>query len=690
MPTWASREGSPRPFGAVWVAHERAFNFAISSRNADSVTLLLYVEEDLVNPVATHHFDPIQNRSGRTWHCRLPEAALRGATLYAYKITGPEPRSGSEWSAFDPQKILLDPYVKSVFIPPTFSRQAAMDYGSNRGRAMLGVLEKNEAPFPWDGDRRTWHESDMVIYELHVRGFTRNPNSGVAEVERGTYTGLIHKIPYLQELGVTAVELMPVFQVGPQENNYWGYMPLSFFALHQGYACSCRTAGHKDEFREMVKAFHAAGIEVILDVVFNHTAEGDQRGPTYNFKGIDNAEYYILSNDPDRPYENFSGTGNSLKVSAPPVREMIIDSLRYWVNEMHVDGFRYDLASVGVRNADGSINADPAISGEIRAVPELYSVRHIVEPWDVGMGGYLLGKAFPGSAAWQWNGKFRDDVRRFVRGDPGMVGPLMARLYGSDDLFPDVGPAAYHPYQSVNYICAHDGFTMYDLVSYNTRRNWANGHNNTDGPADDLSWNCGCEGDDGLTDDVLALRKRQIKNLCSILFLANGTPMFRSGDEGLRTQHGNNNPYNQDNESTWFDWSRLETHGDIFRFFQKMIAFRKAHPSIARSRFWRDDVRWYGFGRTVDFSPESRHLAYFLNGAVLDDDDLYVMLNAHWQACDFTIQEPGSWRRIVDTSLASPYDIGDAEQAPPLASPVYAVGPRSVVVLLRPRATAGA
>lgn len=685
MTNWSVTEGVPYPLGVSWIAHERAFNFALSSKRALSVTLLLYREEDVLNPVVTHCFDPIHNRSGRVWHCRIKEADLKGATLYAYSVSGPEPRNPYEWHAFDPQKILLDPYVGSIYMPKSFSRQAAVDFGPNAGRALLGMIPEHEPSFDWDGDRHPYHESDMIIYEMHVRGFTRSPNSGVDEAHRGSFSGVIDKIPYLKDLGVTAVELMPVYQHGPQEDNYWGYMPLSFFAVHPEYSSRTHPAEQKREFKEMVKALHDADIEVILDVVYNHTAESDQNGPTYNYKGIDNVAYYILSPDSQVPYVNYSGTGNSLKMSSPEVRQLVVDSMRYWVNEMHVDGFRFDLASVGVRNPDGSINPDPPLAGEIRAVSELEVARHIVEPWDLGVGGYLLGKAFPGGPAWQWNGQFRDEIRRFMRGDPGQVGPLMTRMYGSDDLFPDGLPYGFHPYQSINYVASHDGFTLYDLVSYNGRHNWANGHNNTDGPSNCYSWNHGWEGDDGVPADIFELRKRQVKNFCTLLLLSNGTPMFRAGDEFLQTQFGNNNPYNQDNATSWLNWDRLEQFADVHRFWKGMIAFRKSHPSIARSRYWREDVKWYGPGGNVDFSDDSRQLAYCLRGASQRDDDLYVLINAFWEPHDFTIQVPGPWRRVVDTMRDSPDDFRAPGDEPLLDSPRYHLGARSVVVLLHRR-----
>jgi glycogen operon protein len=692
MQSWVSVEGSPQPLGVSWVPEESAYNFALTSKHATAVTLLLYTTEDLFNPVVSYAFDPIRNRTGFIWHCRIGELQMKGATLYAYSVSGPDQRNRYEWHAFDPRKILLDPYATSIYFPGTFSRKAAAEFGSNAGQALLGAILKHEGEFDWGEDHRPRHEHDMVIYELHVRGFTQNPNSGVSEFRRGTYAGLIEKIPYLKELGVTAVELMPVFQYGPQEHNYWGYMPLSFFALHQGYSSECYPAEQRREFRHMVKALHEADIEVILDVVYNHTAEEDEFGPTYNFKGIDNATYYIPSGDPAHPYANFSGCGNSLKISDPIVRLMIADSLRFWVDEMHIDGFRFDLASVGVRNPDGSIGVNPPLAGMAQALPQLARARNIVEPWDVGMGGYLLGRGFPGKEAWQWNGQFRDEIRHFVRGDPGLIGTLMSRLYGSDDLFPDTGEVVYHPYQSVNYISAHDGMTTYDLTAYNNKRNWANGQNNADGEPDSFSWNCGWEGDEGAPDEVIALRKRQVRNFACLLFLANGTPMLRMGDEGMHTQGGNNNPYNQDNTTTWMDWDRLRANHDIFRFFKLIIAFRKSHPSIARGRFWREDVKWYGVERAVDLGWESRQLAYCLHGASQQDDDLYVMINSHWEPHVFVIQEPGSWLRAIDTSRESPDDIRDPGTEIPVTLQTYDVGPRSIVVLVRrvaPRAQVG-
>ncbi|MCO6411233.1 MAG: glycogen debranching enzyme, partial [Thiogranum sp.] len=476
---WAATEGLPFPLGPTRVETEDACNFALYSKHAQSVTLLLYAEGDIVNPVLAYRFDYLKNKTGRVWHCRIPLVSMRGASYYAYSVDGPTPNGRFEWHGFDRDKILLDPYAKSVFFPPAFDRLAAARPGSNAGNAPLGVLTGDSERFDWQGDHRPRHEADTFIYELHVGGFTRNPNSGVRDAARGTFAGLTEKIPYLKDLGVTVVELMPVFQYDPSDGNYWGYMPLNFFSPHHGYVSDHTVKAQHNEVRDMIKALHQADIEVVLDVVYNHTGEGDHTGPVYSYKGIDNSTYYLMADRSDAPYENFSGTGNTLNTANRAVRKMIMDSARHWAREMHVDGFRFDLASLFTRNPDGSVNAnDVPLLSDMASDPDLAHLRLIAEPWDAA-GVYQLGRAFPGIMACQWNGRYRDDLRRFVKGDPGMVPALMRRLYGSDDLFPDDRMNAYHAHQSVNHITSHDGFTLYDLVAYNQKRNWANGHGNT-------------------------------------------------------------------------------------------------------------------------------------------------------------------------------------------------------------------
>ncbi len=676
---WAQTEGTPLPLGATWIEEEQAFNFAVCAEHADRVKLFLYSSHDFANPILTFGFDSLRNKSGRVWHCRIPLNRTRGARYYAYSVSG---QAVAGLRGFDHEKILLDPYAKGVFFPPGFDRKLAVKPGLNHEKAPLGVLPRPRTAFDWAGDVPPQPESDAIIYELHLKGFTRNPNSGVHPSRAGTYVGLIEKIPYLKDLGITVVELMPMFQRDPHEGDYWGYMPLNFFAPHAQYASGVDKNEQHLEFKNMVKALHKAGIAVVLDVVYNHTCEGDHLGPTYSFKGFDATGYYMLSSNPTSPYANYSGTGNTLNFGQAHVRKMVMDSLRYWKDEMHIDGFRFDLASVFSRNADGSLNwGDAPIFSEIAADPELGRLALIAEPWDVGC--YQLGRGFPGTTWLQWNARYRDDVRRFVRGDAGMVPDLMRRIYGSDDLFPDSGAHAYHAFQTVNYIDCHDGFTLYDLVSYNQKHNWKNGYDNQDGMDANYSWNCGHEGDESAPAEVLALRRKQAKSFFCLLMLSNGIPMFRAGDEFLNTQFGNNNPYNQDNEISWLDWSQLQANRDIFRFFKRMIAFRKSHPSLCRSRFWREDISWYGVGPMVDLSPDSRSLAFCLHGASQGDDDIYVMINAYWQALQFQIQEgtPQDWVRIVDTDLRSPLDF--SESGLPLQQPSYRVGPRSIVVLVR-------
>jgi glycogen operon protein len=681
-PRWEQIEGTSLPLGATWIKNEEAFNFAVYAEHAESVTLLLYSANDLANPILTFQLNFLRNKSGPIWHCRIPFHQMRDARYYAYSVSG---KAFAGLRCFDPDKVLLDPYAKSVFFPPEFDRKLATEPGPNAGKAPLGVLTGHRGAFDWTGDVPPRPEWEAIVYELHVKGFTKNPNSGVHPSRAGTYSGLVEKIPYLKELGITVVELMPVFQRDPHEGDFWGYMPLNFFAPHAQYASSGEGDEQHLEFKTMIKELHKAGIDVLLDVVYNHTCEGDYRGPTYSFKGFSAAGYYMLSSDPGNPYANYSGTGNTLDFSRSIVRKMVMDSLRYWKDEMHIDGFRFDLASVFSRNADGSLNwGDAPIFSQIAADPELGQLHEVVliaEPWDVGAS--QLGRGFPGTTWFQWNARFRDDVRRFVRGDAGIIPDLMRRIYGSDDLFPDTRAEAYHAFQSVNYIDSHDGFTLYDLVSYSQKNNWKNGHNNQDGMDENYSWNCGHEGDQGAPAAVLALRRKQVKNFFCLLLLSNGIPMFRAGDEFLNTQFGNNNPYNQDNEVGWLDWSQFQVNQDIFRFFKGMIAFRKAHPSLCRSRFWREDISWYGTGPAVDLSADSRSLAFCLHGASQADDDIYVMINGYWQDLEFHIQEgtPQDWVRLVDTALPAPEDL--LETGLPLQKLTYQVAPRSIVVLVR-------
>jgi isoamylase len=672
LDTWSRAEGSVLPLGATWLAPEHAYNFSIYSRNATSASLLLYQEPDFTVPARVYRFRFPANKTSRVWHILVPAAEIGEARYYAFKLDGPfNPVTGDR---FDHGKILLDPYARRIFLPAEFSRDAASGPGPNDGKAPLGILPDRTfaASDAQTGVER--HTHNLVIYELHVRNFTKHSSCKLDDRTRGTYAGVGAMIPYLKELGVTAVELMPVHQCDPQEGSHWEYMPLGFFAPHHLYAQNSDAHAAPGEFREMVDSLHRAGIEVILDVVYNHTTEGDQTGPTYSFCGIDNSTYYALDPDDLSRYVNFSACGNDLRTAHPLVRKLVIDSLHYWATEMCVDGFRFDLASIFMRDSRGSLNyGDPAIIAEITGYLAK-DVRLIAEPWQGAPGsGYVLGSSFPGLGWRQWNGKFRDDLRRFVKGDNGLVPVVMTRLYGSTDLFPDDLPNASHPSQGVNFVTCHDGMCLNDLVSYTNDSH--------------LSWNCGWEGDRDVPEDVMVLRKRQVKNFCCLLMLANGTPMLRAGDEFMNTQRGDPNPYRRDDETVWLDWGRLELNRDIFRFFKHMIAFRQRHSSIGRSGFWRDQVRWYGVTGRPDLSYDSHTLAFFLSGSDVSDDDLYVMINAFWQDLEFIVQEGAAedWLRVIDTSRNSPEDISELDQGESLFSIRYKVAARSVVVLLRSR-----
>ncbi len=575
--------------------------------------------------------------------------------------------------------------------PETYSRQAASHEGDNAVNAMKSVVVDPRA-YDWEGDKPLQRPAARtIIYEMHVRGFTRHPSSGLSEETRGTYAGLIEKIPYLRELGVTAVELLPVFQFDaqdcpPEQVNYWGYAPVSFFAPHQAYSSRQDPLGPVDEFRDMVKALHRANIEVILDVVFNHTAEGDQRGPTLCFRGLENGAYYILEQDRSR-YANYSGTGNTLNANHPIVRRMIVDSLRYWVEEMHVDGFRFDLASILARDSSGQPMSNPPVLWDIESDPALAGTKFFAEAWDAA-GLYQVG-SFVGDSWREWNGRFRDDIRSFFRGDDDSVARVADRLLGSPELYSHKQREAE---QSVNFVTCHDGFTLNDLVSYNRKHNEANGEGNRDGSDDNRSWNCGVEGP---SDDpeVEKLRNRQIKNFLTVTMLSLGVPLILMGDEVRRTQHGNNNAYCLDDETSWFDWKLTVRHADVHRFVKLLIARRllrdlyPEHQRVSLNQLLSMAHKaWHGvkLGQP-DWNSRSHSLAFSLEEK--KKKLLFqAILNAYWEPLDFQLPPVvnsgrGPWRRWIDTALGSPFDIVEWTEAPSVSDHNYRAAPRSVVVL---------
>ena len=659
-------------------------NFCVFSRNCDALELLLFDDVDDQRPVRTIQLDPNRNRTFYYWHVFVP--GIGPGQLYGYRAYGPcAPEQGHR---FDGEKILLDPYVQAVAVGTNYDREAAARLGDNCAHAMKGVVV-DPSDYDWEGDAPVrLPYASTVIYELHVGGFTRHPSSGVASEKRGTYAGLIEKIPYLQSLGITAVELLPVQQFDPQDappglDNYWGYSPVVFFAPHQGY-CSCSDPlGPVNEFRDMVKALHRAGIEVILDVVFNHTTEGDRTGPTLSFRGLENRAYYILEGD-QAFYADYSGCGNTINANHSIVRRMIMDCLRHWVVEMHVDGFRFDLASVMARDERGEPLENPPVLWEIESDPVLAGVKIIAEAWDAA-GLYQVG-SFIGHRWAEWNGQFRDDVRQFVKGDSGTITRLAARIAGSPDLYQQ---ADREPNRSINFVTCHDGFTLNDLVSYNGKQNEANGAGNRDGTDANFSWNCGTEGPTG-DESVEKLRLQQIKNLLTILLVSQGTPMLLMGDEVRRTQQGNNNVYCQDNAISWLDWLGVEQHADLLRFVQRLIHFTQTREIFREERFWtmaeRDGaphIAWHGvrLGHP-DWGHNSHSLAFELYHS---EDHLHVMLNAYWKLLTFALpplSAGAGWHRIVDTALDAPEDFCEPETAPQVLGGQYQVKARSAVVLM--------
>jgi glycogen operon protein len=677
----AENKSRSSPLGST--IYKNGVNFSIFSRAATGMELLLFDHEDDARPERIIPIDP-STRTYHYWHIFVP--GLQSGQIYGYRAYGPsDPASGMR---FDSSKVLLDPYGRGVVVPKNYSREAAKQAGGDAATAMKSLVV-DVSKYDWQGDaplRRP--SSETIIYEMHVRGFTCDPSSAVSEKTRGTYIGLIDKIPYLQQLGITAVELLPIFQFDAQDCppglvNYWGYAPVSFFAPHQAYSSRTDRMGPIDEFRDMVKALHRAGIEVILDVVFNHTAEGDHTGPTFSFRGLDNSLYYILEENRSR-YANYSGTGNTLNANNAVVRRMILDSLRYWVEEMHVDGFRFDLASILERDADGQLLANPPVLWDIESDPALADTKIIAEAWDAA-GLYQVG-SFIGDSWKEWNSRFRDDVRSFIRGDRGSVGRVADRFLGSPEIY---GHKEREAEQSVNFVTAHDGFTMNDLVSYDRKHNEANGENNADGANDNRSWNCGVEGP---TADpaIEQLRNRQAKNFLTIMMLSLGVPMFVMGDEVRRTQFGNNNAYCQDNKTSWFDWSLLKKHADVHRFLSLLIERRLLRDLEAelQSKTLHQVLQsatkaWHGVKlNQPDWGDDSHSFAF---SAELPKENLlfHLIANAYWEPLGFELPPVNEcqWRRWIDTSLDSPQDIVAWQSAQPVSGCNYLAGSRSVVVL---------
>jgi glycogen operon protein len=677
--------GESAPLGAT--VHANGVNFSVYSRQATLIELLLFDNENAVQPsrIIPLHVD--NHRTYHYWHAFVP--GLAAGQVYAYRAHGPfAPDRGLR---FDKQKALLDPYGIAVAAPDAYDRWAAARPGDNTASAMKSVVA-DPRRYDWEGDRPLRRPLvETVIYEMHIKGFTGHPSSGVAPEKRGTYAGLIDKIPYLKDLGVTAVELLPVFQFDVQAAphglvNYWGYQPVSFFAPHHGYCSRKNPLAVLDEFKDMVKALHRAGLEVILDVVFNHTAEAGADGPTQCWRGLANESYYLLGRDKSH-YADYSGCGNTLNANQPIVRRLVQDSLRYWVSQMHVDGFRFDLASILSRDETGHPLPNPPVLWDIESDPLLAGTKLIAEAWDAA-GLYQVG-SFVGDTWQEWNDHFRDDVRRFLRADKGSVPRIAARILGSPDIY---GHEERTAEQSINFVTCHDGFTLNDLVSYDHKHNEANGENNRDGSNHNLSWNCGIEGP---TDDpaIEALRNRQIKNFLTLQLLAMGTPMLLMGDEARRTQRGNNNAYCQDSEMSWFDWSLLERHRDIHRFVQTLNGFRQRRDVVTESSalslnelLRRARLEWHGVALgQPDWSEHSHSLALTLR-SLRSRFLLHAMFNAYWEPLTFQLpaapaESQQAWRRCIDTALKSPDDISPWQAAPAVSQPRYVVQPRSVVLL---------
>ena len=684
---YQTTKGDPHPLGST--VYPDGVNFSVFSQNAASMELLLFAEGNSTEPFQIIKMTDEGNKSFHFWHIFLVDA--KPGLHYAYRVHGPEEKKPGH--RFTPEKVLIDPYAYGNSMD-LWNRGAACLPGDNLTQSMRSVVI-DPLDYDWEGDRPLNRPmQDSVIYEMHVGGFTRAGNSHVTSP--GTFRAVIEKIPYLQSLGVTAVELLPVFQFDDTEahefegnklNNFWGYSTMAYFAPHPGYCESAGEAQHMTEFRDMVKALHKAGIEVILDVVFNHTDEGNHQGPTFSFRGFDNLNYYYLVDGNQDYYYDYTGCGNTFNCNHPVGSKMIVECLRFWVEYMHVDGFRFDEGSVLSRGPGGAPMEFPPVLWQIELDDVLAETKVIAEAWDAA-GLYQVGH-FPGFRWAEWNGVYRDTLRKFIAGEAGIVGDLADRITGSPSLYQSNG---HLPINSVNFITAHDGFTLNDLVSYNNKHNEANGEGNRDGVDDNMSWNCGAEGP---TDDpaINALREQQIRNFATLLMLSQGVPMFVMGDEVRRTQGGNNNAWCQDNPIGWFDWTQTQTEAGMLRFWSELIAFRKSHPAVHRARFFSGamnergmpDISWHGtkLNEPGWNDPHARALAWTVAGS-LAHSDIHVMVNMYWEPLTFEIPQiyERAWYTAVNTALPSPQDINAPGNEVLVNSHHVEVSGRSIVVLI--------
>ncbi|RKF22213.1 glycogen debranching enzyme GlgX [Alginatibacterium sediminis] len=677
------KQGKSFPLGATKLSD--GVNFCLYSKGATAVQLLLFDDIEAKQPYQVIDLDPQVNRTDFYWHLKVEN--LEAGALYGYRVDGPwMPERGLR---FDKSKVLLDPYAKVVHFPSNYRRTYAARHGRDNVDQCIKAAVVDHSGFDWQGTKPINRKlSDTIIYEMHVAGFTSHESSGVSADKRGTYAGVIEKIPYLKELGVTAVELMPVQQFDVQDApnaklNYWGYSPIGFCAPHAAYSSDKSVTGVFDEFRLMVRELHKAGIEVILDVVFNHTAEGGHDGPVLSMKGLQNDTYYMLENE-QRWYSNYSGCGNTCNTNHSVMRRLIRDSLKFWVSEMHIDGFRFDLASVFSRDSQGHVMKEPPLLWSIDSDPHLAGTKIIAEAWDAA-GLYQVGE-FVGDRWNEWNGKFRDDVRAFFRGDEGFVGRFADRLLGSPDIYYKDNHA---PQRSINFVTAHDGFTLNDLVSYSEKHNQHNGENNRDGDNHNISANYGVEGPT-LDPRITKLREQQMKNMLVTMMVSLGTPMITMGDEVKRTQGGNNNAYCQNNEISWFDWGLVNKNQELLRFVQELIKFRryddvleeKIHSTLSEV-IHDSNFEWHGVRRgNPDWSDSSRTIAMTMRDP-LSSDQMYMVFNAFWEDLEFEIPHiDGHWFELINTAAASPNDIHNFSNAPLVDSETIEVAARSVVVLV--------